>query len=83
MMALEAGGSRTRSTLVAGMCAAMTAIYGLALAIPTARSFFALAVPAPAIIATGMLAAAVAIGALWLCGFSLHVGSPEREAAAR
>lgn len=80
VMALEAGGSRTRSTLVAGMCAAMAAIYGLSLAVPSARSFFALAAPTPAIIATGVLAGAVAIGALWLCGFSLHVDQADPAA---
>ncbi|HUA02309.1 MAG TPA: HAD-IC family P-type ATPase, partial [Solirubrobacteraceae bacterium] len=40
VMALEAGGSRRRSTLVAGMCAVMGGLYVAALLIPAARSFF-------------------------------------------
>ena len=37
VMALEAGGSRRRSTLVAGMCAVMAALYIAALLIPATR----------------------------------------------
>jgi cation-transporting P-type ATPase E len=78
VMALEAGGSRRRSSLVAGMCGVMLALYVAALALPGVRSFFALRVPGPGMIATIVLASAVSIGALWLCGFSLHVNSSER-----
>lgn len=72
VMALEAGGSRRRSSLVAGMCIVMAALYVGALLIPVTRSFFELTVPAPGMIATALLGSAVAIGALALCGFSLR-----------
>jgi cation-transporting P-type ATPase E len=70
VIALEAGGSRRRSTVVAGMCGAMAALYVAALLIPPARSFFALTVPDAGMIATAVLSSAVSIGALALCGFS-------------
>lgn len=73
VMALEAGGSRQRSTLVAGMCAVMLVLYVGALLIPATRSFFELTTPDFAMIATALLTGAVAIGALALCGFSLWV----------
>ena len=71
VMALEAGGSRRRSTLVAGMCAVMAGLYVLALLIPATRSFFALAPLDPGMVLTSLLASAVSIGALALCGFTL------------
>jgi cation-transporting P-type ATPase E len=73
VMALEAGGSRRRSSLVAGMCAAMAAIYVAALVIPSIRSFFALTVPSAGMLATALLAGAVSTAALTLSGFTLHV----------
>ena len=74
VMALEAGGSRRRSGLVAGMCAVMAGLYVGALVISPIRSFFALTVPDAGMLATALLAAAMSIAALWLCGFSLRVG---------
>jgi magnesium-transporting ATPase (P-type) len=71
VMALEAGGSRRRSTLVAGMCAVMGALYVAALLIPSTRSFFALTLPDAGMVATSLLASAVSIAALALSGFSL------------
>jgi hypothetical protein len=78
VMALEAGGSRRRSTLVAAMCAAMAAMYVAALLVSPTRSFFALTVPDPGMIATSLLAGAVSIAALSLSGFSLG-GDPVRS----
>jgi magnesium-transporting ATPase (P-type) len=77
VMALEAGGSRRRSTLVGAMCVVMAALYVVALLIPATRSFFALTVPNPQMIATALLASAVSIGALALSGYSLRVGSSD------
>ena len=75
VMALEAGGSRRRSTLVAGMCAVMAALYVAIVLIPAARSFFALTVPGPEMIVTALAASGVSIGALALSGYSVRVGS--------
>ena len=71
VMALEAGGSRRRSTLVAVMCALMAGAYVAALLIPATRTFFELTVPDAGMITTALLASAVSIGALVLCGFSI------------
>jgi cation-transporting P-type ATPase E len=71
VMALEAGGSRRRSGLVAGMCAVMAALYVLALALPFARHFFELSTPSFGMIATALVASAISIFALALCGFTL------------
>jgi magnesium-transporting ATPase (P-type) len=73
VMALEAGGSRRRSTLVAAMCAVMGALYITALVIPATRSFFELTIPSVGMIVTATLASAISVGALALCGFSLRV----------
>jgi cation-transporting P-type ATPase E len=75
VMALEAGGSRRRSTLVAGMCTAMAGLYVAALVIPAGRNFFALTVPGPEMIVTALAASAVSIGALALSGYSIHVAA--------
>jgi magnesium-transporting ATPase (P-type) len=73
VIALEASGSRRRSTLVAAMCAVLAGIYVATLLIPATRKFFALTVPDPGMIVTAVIASAIAIGALWLCGFSLGI----------
>ena len=72
VMALEAGGSRRRSTLVGVMCAVMAGLYVLALLIPATRSFFALTSLSLGMIATSLLASGVSIAALALCGFTLR-----------
>ena len=72
VMALEAGGSRRRSTLVAVMCAVMAALYVGALVIPATRRFFALTVPDIGMVATALGASALSIAALALCGFSIR-----------
>jgi cation-transporting P-type ATPase E len=73
VMALEAEGSRRRSTIVAGMCAVLAGLYVVALLLPGTRRFFALTALDPGMIVTAVLASAVAIAALALCGFSLRV----------
>jgi cation-transporting ATPase E len=73
VMALEAGGSRRRSSLVAGMCASMAGLYVAALLIPATRRFFELTGLDAGMVATALLASAVSIGALALCGFSLRM----------
>jgi magnesium-transporting ATPase (P-type) len=75
VMALEAGGSRRRSTLVAVMCALMAGAYVATLLIPAARTFFELTVPDAGMITTALLASAVSIGALVLCGFSMRAAA--------
>jgi hypothetical protein len=79
VLALEAGGSRRRSSLVAGMCAVMGGLYVAALLIPAARKFCALTVPGPEMIVTALAASAVSIGALVLSGYSLHVAPADSD----
>ncbi len=74
VMALEAGGSRRRSTLVAGMCAVMAGVYVLALLLPVTQSFFELTAQNAVMIVTSVVAAGISIGALALCGFTLSTG---------
>jgi cation-transporting P-type ATPase E len=78
VIALEAEGSRRRSTIVAAMCLALAGLYVGTLAIPGTRTFFALTVPDPGMVLTAILASAIAIGALVLCGFSAWPG-PSRD----
>jgi P-type E1-E2 ATPase len=77
VMALEAGGSLRRSTLVAAMCAAMAALYVVALLLPATRDFFQLTPLDPGLVATALIASAVSIGALALAGFSIRTGVAE------
>jgi cation-transporting ATPase E len=74
VLALEAGGSRTRSALVGGMCAVMGVLYVLSLMLPATRTFFELTVPSPGMVAISILAGSASIGALALCGYSLRTG---------
>jgi cation-transporting P-type ATPase E len=76
VMALEAEGSRRRSTLVAGMRAVLAGVYVATLLLPATRRFFELTVPDVGMIVTAVLASAVAIAALALCGYSLRPGPP-------
>jgi len=73
VIALEAVGSRRRSTLVAAMCAVLAGVYVAALLTPATRHFFALTTPDIPMIATAVGACAVAIAGLALCGFSVRV----------
>jgi magnesium-transporting ATPase (P-type) len=76
VMALEAEGSRQRSTLVAGMCMALAGVYSVCLLLASTRNFFALTLPTAGMFATAVVASAVSIGALALSGYSLHVSTP-------
>ena len=75
-MALEAEGSRRRSTLVAGMCPVLAGVYVAALLLPATRRFFELTVPDVGMIVTAGLASAVAIAALALCRYWLRARPP-------
>jgi hypothetical protein len=81
-MALEAVGSRRRSTLLAAMCAALAGIYVAALAIAATRRFFELTLPDVAMIATAVCASAVSIAGLALCGFSLTTARSPSDGGA-
>jgi cation-transporting ATPase E len=70
VIALEATGSRRRSELVAGMCAALAAIFVCAFAIGPVRRFFLLSAPTLGMVATALAASLLAIGALALAGFT-------------
>ncbi|HET9721365.1 MAG TPA: HAD-IC family P-type ATPase [Solirubrobacteraceae bacterium] len=83
VMALEAGGSRRRSTLVAVMCGAMAGMYVVVLLLPGMRTFFDLTLPNPGMLVTALLASALSMGALALCGFSLRPASPGKRARRR
>ena len=61
ILALEAGGSRTRSTLVTAMCACMLGLYVAAFLVTPVRHFFALTVPSVVMVLTALLASAVSI----------------------
>jgi magnesium-transporting ATPase (P-type) len=72
ILALEAGGSRTRSRVIAGMCSGLALIYVAALLLPPARHFFDLAVVSAGMVVTAALASAVTIIGLNLSGFRLR-----------
>lgn len=81
VIALEAEGSRKRSALVAGMCAVLAGLYVAAIIIPATRRFFALTVLDPGMVVTAVIASAIAIGALALCGFSVRTAPPDTHPA--
>ncbi|HST32636.1 MAG TPA: HAD-IC family P-type ATPase [Solirubrobacteraceae bacterium] len=70
VIALEASGSRRRSALVAGMCAALAGVFVAAFFVTPVRRFFLLSVPTLGMGATAAVASLLAIGALALAGFS-------------
>lgn len=74
VLALEAAGSRRRSTLVSGMCLSLGGLFIAAFVLPTVRRFFALSVPTLGMIATAVLASVLAIGALSLAGYTPVAG---------
>lgn len=78
VMALEAGGSTRRSALVGVMCVVMFGLYVTAFVIPGTRTFFALTPPDVSMVLTAVIATALTIGALWLCGFTLYRGAGGR-----
>jgi cation-transporting P-type ATPase E len=65
VLVLEASGRR-RGTAVLGLCIGLAAGYMAVLVVPWARDFFALAAPDPAIVATALVGAGLAIAGLWL-----------------
>ena len=76
VLALEAQGSRRRSTLVAAMCAVLAGIYVAALLLPATRRFFQLNALDVGMVVTAVFASAIAIAALTLSGYSVRVASP-------
>ncbi|HEY4897718.1 MAG TPA: hypothetical protein VII01_16735, partial [Solirubrobacteraceae bacterium] len=64
-----------RLTLVAIMCASLAGIYAGVLLVPATRSFFELTTPAASMLTTSLVASALTVGALVLCGFSVWVGA--------
>jgi hypothetical protein len=76
VLALEAEGSRRRSTLVAGMCAVLAGTYVAALLLPATRRFFQLNAPDLGMVVTAVFASAIAIAALAISGYSVRVGPP-------
>jgi cation-transporting P-type ATPase E len=81
VLALEAQGSRRRSTLVAGMCAVLAGIYVATLLLPATRRFFQLNALDVGMVVTAVFASAIAIAALALSGYSVRVGPDQRKAA--
>ena len=75
VVALEAAGSRTRSTLVASMCLGLAGAFVLTFVFEPLRRFFELSVPTPAMLATAAVASLLAIGALALAGYTPTQGA--------
>ena len=65
IVALEAQGRR-RSFGISALCLGLAAVYGAVLVLPSTRSFFALSLPSPAVLAVAAAGAGVAIAGLWL-----------------
>jgi cation-transporting P-type ATPase E len=80
VLALEAQGSRRRSTLVAGMCAVLAGLYVATLLLPATRRFFQLNALDAGMVVTAVFASAIAIAALALSGYSVRVGPDQRKA---
>ena len=74
VLALEAAGSRRRSTLVGGMCLTLGGAFAAVYLFAPVRRFFALGVPTAGMLATAAVASALAIGALALAGFTPTAG---------
>jgi cation-transporting P-type ATPase E len=74
VLALEAAGSRWRSTLVGGMCLGLAGAFVATFLLAPVRHFFELGVPTPGMLATAAVATALAIGALALAGFTPTAG---------
>ena len=55
------------------MCATLAGVYVAALLIPSTRRFFELTTLDPGMIATAVVASAMTVAALSLCGFSVRV----------
>ena len=74
ILVLEAS-SRLRGAAVTVLCGALAALYVLVLLVPWARSFFALAAPSPAIVATAVVGSLLAPVALWLTDDRFTIGT--------
>jgi magnesium-transporting ATPase (P-type) len=68
VIALE-GTARRRGKLVTLLCVALGSAYALALALPSTRDFFELAVPTAAIVVTAIVGSAIAVSGLLASGF--------------
>jgi magnesium-transporting ATPase (P-type) len=79
VIALEAAGSRKRSTLVSGMCLVLAGMYVAAFLIPAVRSFFELSLPTLGMAITAATASMLAIGALALAGYTPTADVGEAE----
>jgi magnesium-transporting ATPase (P-type) len=78
VIVLEATGHR-RGPAVVALCAVLAGLYALCLALPSARSFFDLAVPNAAILGAAAGGAVVAVVALALSGFTPGAGGAARQ----
>src|ERR1017187_836875 len=65
------------------MCAVLAGVYVLALLLPAPRRFFDLTVPDGGMIATSVLASAISMGALALCGFTVRVEPAHADGGQR
>jgi magnesium-transporting ATPase (P-type) len=81
ILVLEAAG-RKRSAAVSGLCLALLGAYGLVLALPFARDFFALALPGPAGWLTVLGGAGLAALGLWLTDERFAPGGDVRASDA-
>jgi magnesium-transporting ATPase (P-type) len=77
VLSLESTGSLRRSGIVGTMCVALAGAYVAVLLVPGMRRFFQLAAPGGGMLATAILSAAVAVGALTLAGFGVSHGWSE------
>ncbi len=51
----------------------MALLYAAAIAIPFTRDFFALRIPIPGVLLTAVWSSSLAIGGLWVSGYTLRV----------
>lgn len=65
ILGLEAQGRR-RGLGVSALCLALAGAYGAVLVLSTTRSFFALALPSPGVLAIAVAGACIAVAGLWL-----------------
>ncbi|HTR72262.1 MAG TPA: HAD-IC family P-type ATPase [Solirubrobacteraceae bacterium] len=79
VLVLESTGSVRRSGIVGAMCLALAGAFAVILLLPATRHFFQFAAPGAGMLATGLLAAAVSIGALVLAGFGLSASTRSDE----
>jgi cation-transporting P-type ATPase E len=83
VLALEATGSRKRSTLVAAMCLALAGMYVATIVIPASRHFFELSAPDAGIALTAAGGSLLSIVALWLSGYWAVPQTPDSAGSQR